>query len=688
MIVMDDQKAASYRIQRIVKEIEPFINKETFLSLLLVRLTSQDYHPPMYQLKLEDVFCESCPESVPNTIPITPWDVIVNKQGGSYTSAIVNALELLEVRFPIAREFIDENKYQEVDNSVLHQLVQLLSALPFCHDLFSSLYEEFMAKKSLATVATSGDFYTPKALVQCLGALLEPTCGSLYDPCCGSGAMLLGAAQIEKKDGRLKLFGQTQDPASYKICLMNAVLHGMETDLGKQAVSTLISDQHANKAFDYIIANPPFNLSNWYEDGSLHWDERWFYGIPPRSNANFAWIQHILFHLKEKGRAVVLMPNGSLTSRNHYESRIRKEMIQSGVVEAIITFPPGLFYATKVPFCVWILDKAHKKDRCILFVDVSQLQTKNQKALENENYKQLIDLVKNFRENRVLGEHNGVATAAPEEIVKEEYILSPNRYMKTKVEYAASSSKASCDLAEYIAEIKNTIADDNLILQIEQWTEDSEQVNWKKAPLLELYETFGGLSAPKTDFGKGHPFLDTRTIIHSTFLTNKFPQKVQVSEAQKQKYNIRYGDIFLNRTSESVEELGCCCVAVKDCEAVYTCFAKRLRPQKPNIIDPFYAAGYFQSDIYRMQIMNVSTVFTTRASLNNYHLERIFVYYPHWDLQKKIGNTLYAIFNSSQNDPNTKHKALLTSFQSIFIEQIISKPILLFQTTVGEDENI
>lgn len=683
---MDDQKAASYRIQRLVKEIEPFINEETFLSLLLVRLASKNYHPPIYQFKLEDLFYESCPESVTNTIPITPWDVIVNKQEGSYTSAIVNALQLLEGRFPFAQEFIDENKYQESDNLVLHQLVQFLSDLPFCHNLLLALYEEYMARKSLETVATSGDFYMPKELIQCLGALLEPTCGSLYDPCCGSGAMLLGAAQVAKRNGGLKLFGQTQDPASYKICLMNAVLHEMETDLGKQAISTLISDQHANKAFDYIIANPPFNLSNWHIDGPVHRDERWFYGIPPHSNANFAWMQHILFHLKEKGRAVVLMPNGSLTSRNRYESRIRREIIKSGVVEAIITFPPGLFYATKVPFCVWILDKSHEKDSRILFVDVLQLQTKNQKALEGENYKQLINLVKNFRKNLALETRNGVSTAAPEEIVKEEYILSPNRYMKTKV--ADFSSKASCDLAEYIAEIKNTITDDNLILQIEQWAEDSEPVNWKKTPLLELYETFGGLSAPKTDFGKGYPFLDTRTIIHNTFLTDKFTQKVHVSETQKQKYNIRCGDIFLNRTSESIKELGCCCGAVRDCEAVYTGFAKRLRPKKPNIIDPFYAAGYFQSDIYRMQIMNVATVFTTRASLNNYHLERIFVYYPPWDLQKRIGSTLYAIFNSSQNDHNMTHKALLTSFQSIFVEQIISRPILTFQKINREEENI
>lgn len=197
------------------------------------------------------------------------------------------------------------------------------------------------------TIIHSGDFYTPRSIAQCLAALLDPRQGRVYDPCCGSGALL---SAVQTYSGQsLKLYGQTQDGESYLLSRINPILNSDSADLGKEPANTLLKDQHKGRKFEYIIANPPFNSANWFNDDAILSDDRWRFGIPPRSNANFAWLQHILSHLEPNGRAAVILPNGTLTTRIYWEARIREAIIQNNLVEAIIALPPDCSTRQKLP---------------------------------------------------------------------------------------------------------------------------------------------------------------------------------------------------------------------------------------------------------------------------------------------------------------------------------------------------
>jgi len=187
-----------------------------------------------------------------------------------------------------------------------------------------------------------------------------------------------------------------------------------------------------------------------------------------------------------------------------------------------------------------------------------------------------------------------------------------------------------------------------------------------------------GLRKSKEDFGQGTPMLDMKTVIRYPFIPNTLNSYVQVSDEEIAKYSIRYGDVFLNRTSETNDELACCCVSTKDMNAVYNGFVNRLRPKDDQTIYPPYAAGYFRSAVYRREIMDISTVFTTRASMDQTKLSRISVYYPDRNTQRKIGDTLHMIFQYLQDNSDTKQCTLFMEFERLFIEQYITYPIVCF----------
>lgn len=673
---MTNKKDLSYEIQKSIEKLWPLLNKETVFSLLLIRLASKTYRPLMYQFLLEDYLLDNCST---NTSSETPWDIIVNKQGGSYSVAIERALASLESHFSFIQEFADENRYREVDETVLCEFIQIISGIAsFDGASLAMIFKNILERELDSNSIIYRDFYIPSALVKCLASLLAPDGGSIYDPCCGSGALLLGAAKMNLKEKPPKLYGQAQDLQSRMICQMNLMLHGFEANKTIRCSDTLTYDQHLNQKFDYIMANPPFNLSNWRKYGIAHQDDRWSYGMPPHSNANFAWLQHILYHLNERGRAVVLLPNGTLTSRNRYESRIREAIIVDGVVEAIITFPAGLFYKTKIPFCVWMLNRERRKRKNILLINAEQLEPRIRRTVTEENSDQLLKLIAEYRNGSLQGRSNLYAVVTPEDIAGKEYILSPNLYTDAGRTRPITVQKETSRLAACIDALQADLTDENALSQLEQWRQGGTGSSWEKMPLLDLYDLFGGLSKAKDSFGQGHPMLDVKTIIRHPFIPDSLTSYVQVSEEELSKYSIKYGDIFLNRTSESVEELAHCSVATKDYRAVYTGFAKRLRPKDKRVIYPPYAAGYFQSAVYRKEIMNVSTVFTTRASIDNHKLSTLSIYYPTWDLQCKIGDTLLAVFRNLQGNTDPRRCLLLKTFQELLIEQTVSYPIICF----------
>jgi len=672
-----------FEVQKIVKKNGAHINEDTFISLLLARQVSEKPLPLIYQIKIEHFVNDI---SLNETGHATPWDIIVSKQGGSYANAIMHAMISMEFQFPFVRYLINENAYREVEESQLHGLIEMLSdVLPMQLPL-SFIYEDFMRRKLQLPSSECGNFYTPKGVVQCISALLNPRNGSLYDPCCGSGAMLLGASQNMLKNSDSTLCGQTQDVESYKICKMNLILNNLDVDLGEQPASSLTHDQHPKKSFDYIIANPPFNQSEWYEDYSICRDSRWRYGFPPRSNANFAWLQHVLSHLKKDGCAAVIMPNGTLTSRTFSESAIRQAILCDGRVEAIITFPAGLFYSTKVPFCVWLINGSDKKQNNILLIDAEKLHSKIKKTITSENIEHLNRLIDQYRKGGLHDRTELYAVVSLEEIAQKEYILSPNLYTAAEHLEPSAIRKNKPRLEACIHELQAILTDDDLLVYLTQWQQREMTSSWEKATLPELYHVFGGLSKKKEAFGQGYSLLDIKTIIRNSFLPDALDAYVQASEAEAIKYNIQYGDILLNRTSETIDELACCCVAEKDSDAIYASFVKRLRPKDKQTIYPLYAAGYFRSIVYRREIARVSTVFTTRANIDNTKLSKVSIYYPKLDMQRKIGDTLFAIFRYRQDNTDMKQRELLLEFERLFIEQYITYPILRLWETEDLDK--
>ena len=266
-------------------------------------------------------------------------------------------------------------------------------------DLIGRVYEYFLKEFAVNATKEEGEYYTPHDVVQLIAAMIEPFDGTLYDPCCGSGGMFIQSADlIKSKQGdisRINIYGQEKEPATYRLAKMNLALRGLSHNLGDEADSTFTHDLHKGINFDYIMANPPFNLKSWY-DSELETDARWAdYSTPPESNANYAWILHILSHLKSKGVAGFLLANGALD--DEVASDIRKKLIINDKVEAIIILPRDMFITTDISVTLWIINQNKKggnyhgrelrnRENEVLFMD---LRTWRENPVKNEQKKKV-----------------------------------------------------------------------------------------------------------------------------------------------------------------------------------------------------------------------------------------------------------------------------------------------------------
>lgn len=276
----------------------------------------------------------------------------------------------------------------ELEPGKLGELMGLVARLKFdahkhnSRDVFGEVYEYFLGQFALKEGARAGEFYTPKSVVNLLVEILAPFKGTIYDPACGSGGMFVQSARFKdahqkalKKRGDLAIHGQELMAATRRLCLMNLAVHGLDGDLGASYGDTFANDQHKTLRADYVLANPPFNISDWGGE-KLADDPRWVYGIPPKGNANFAWLQHMLARLSARGRAGIVLANGSTSSQSG-DGDIRRAMVLADVVECMVALPGQLFSNTQIPVCLWFLSKdkdaggSGKADRRaqILFID-------------------------------------------------------------------------------------------------------------------------------------------------------------------------------------------------------------------------------------------------------------------------------------------------------------------------------
>lgn len=353
-------------------------------------------------------------------------------------------------------------------------------------DLIGRVYEYFLKEFAVNATKEEGEFYTPHDVVQLIAAMIEPFSGTLYDPCCGSGGMFIQSADlIRAKKGdlsRINVYGQEKEPATYRLAKMNLALRGISHNLGAESDSSFTHDLHKGLYFNYIMANPPFNLKGWFND-NLKNDSRWTdYATPPESNANYAWILHILSHLKPlNGVAGFLLANGALGDSDTVE--IRKKLIQNDKVEAIIILPRELFITTDISVTLWILNQNKKggeyhgrtlrnRENEILFMD---MRTWTENPVKGENKKKVIleeaqiqraaDIYHTWQNEGM----NGAEYAVPElyrsvgreEIEKQGWSLVPSKYIEfidhdLEIDFSAEMSRIQAEMCDILAQEKRS----------------------------------------------------------------------------------------------------------------------------------------------------------------------------------------------------------------------------------------
>lgn len=329
---------------------------------------------------------------------------------------------------------------QELDKRRLGEVIDLFTNVRMAEkgdtrDILGRTYEYCLSKFAEAEGKNAGEFYTPACIVKTLVEVIQPYHGRVYDPCCGSGGMFVQSADFvthhQGKIDDLSIFGQESNPTTWKMATMNLAIRGIDADLGKFNADTFFDDCHKDKRFDFVMANPPFNLSDWGGD-KLKEDPRWEYGIPPEGNANFAWMQHMIHHLNSTGRMGMVLANGSLSSQSSGEGEIRRKIIEADLIEGIIAMPGQLFYSTGIPVSLWIVSKRKEQPGKTLFVDAREMGamvTRKLREFTADDIGKVANAFDKFREGTLEDEKGFCAAVATEDIANQDYILTPGRYV-------------------------------------------------------------------------------------------------------------------------------------------------------------------------------------------------------------------------------------------------------------------
>ena len=302
-------------------------------------------------------------------------------------------------------------------------------------DLLGRVYEYCLQKFASMEGKNAGEFYTPSCIVRTIVEILQPYEGRVYDPCCGSGGMFVQSAKFiynhQKDINNISVYGQEANPSTWKMAHMNVAIRGLEANLGQSYADTFFNDQHPTLKADFIMANPPFNLSDWGAD-KLANDKRWQYGIPPAGNANFAWMQHMIHHLSPVGRIGLVLANGALSSQTGGEGTIRQKIVEADLVEGIIALPSQLFYSTGIPVSLWFLSRNKQQAGKVLFIDARNMGTMVTRAvreLMEPDIRKIADTFDAFRNGSLEDEAGYCAVKTLKDIAAQDFILTPGRYV-------------------------------------------------------------------------------------------------------------------------------------------------------------------------------------------------------------------------------------------------------------------
>lgn len=403
-------------------------------------------------------------------------DLVIDGKSKKITSVghlIDNALEGIERDNPKLKGVLNKHYAAlKIDQAKLNELINLIATIPFTHkslnskDILGHIYEYFLGEFALAEGKKGGQFYTPASIVTLIVEMIEPFEGRVYDPAMGSGGFFVQSEKfIERYAGKnnidpltqkqkISIYGQEYNYTTWQLAAMNMAIRGLDYDFGKEPASTYTNDQHPDLRADFIMANPPFNMKEW-DAGVDDNDPRWKYGKPPSGNANFAWLQHMLYHLAPNGSQALLLANGSMSSTTNNEGEIRKNLVTNDLIECMVALPGQLFTNTQIPACIWFLtnnkgertDKAGRKLRNrkgeVLFIDARQLGYMKDRVLRDFTMDDIQKVADIFHAWKMGEAVNGVAyedqagfckSASLEEITKHDFVLTPGRYVGAAVE--------------------------------------------------------------------------------------------------------------------------------------------------------------------------------------------------------------------------------------------------------------
>ena len=389
---------------------------------------------------------------------------------------IDNALEAIEndnseqLRGVLARIYARS----AIDSEKLGALVSTVAKIGFgddeekARDILGRTYEYFIKAFARSEGHRGGEFYTPASVTRLLVEMLEPYEGRVLDAACGSGGLFIQSAEFIKNHGgrskQISILGQENNQATWRICRMNLAIHGLSGDI--QLGDTLLDDKFKGKRADFVLANPPFNMKKWSADQVAE-DARWEYGTPPDANANYAWIQHFIHHLTPNGRAGFVLANGSLTSNQNGEGKIREAIVRDDIVDCIVALPPQLFFTTGIPVCLWFLDRdkasSAERDRRgeVLFIDARSMGEKisrTQIELTPSERARIVSVYHSWRGQPNAGKYEDVVgfckTASIEQVATNGFSLSPGRYV------GADATVEEDDLSDRIIALTDQLADD------------------------------------------------------------------------------------------------------------------------------------------------------------------------------------------------------------------------------------
>ncbi|NKJ70509.1 SAM-dependent DNA methyltransferase [Vibrio chemaguriensis] len=440
-------------------------------------------------------------------------DLVIDGKTKKITSVghlIDNALEGIERDNQKLKGVLNKHYASlKIDQAKLNELINLIATIPFNHkslnskDILGHIYEYFLGQFALAEGKKGGQFYTPASIVSLIVEMIEPFEGRVYDPAMGSGGFFVQSEKfIERRANqkeidpltqkqRISIYGQEYNYTTWQLAAMNMAIRGLDYDFGKEPASTYTNDQHPDLRADFIMANPPFNMKEW-NTGVDDNDPRWVYGTPPSGNANFAWMQHMLYHLAPDGSQALLLANGSMSSTTNNEGEIRAALVENDLVECMVALPGQLFTNTQIPACIWFLTKNKKartdksgrklRDRKgeVLFIDARNLGYMKDRVLRDFTQDDIQKVADLYHAWKTGAEVNGIAyedqagfckSATLADIKKHDFVLTPGRYVGATKELddgipfgekmatlTAKLSEQFAESAKLEAEIKKNLA--------------------------------------------------------------------------------------------------------------------------------------------------------------------------------------------------------------------------------------